>query len=90
MKFLVFFIRFIVIKILIDLVLIGPDAINVVQTGMCPGAPTDIQPYPCTLSEFLERMYFGGFAIIGHMFFSGIAFSIAMVLTLIPNRSSMK
>ena len=42
-------------------------AIEVIQTGMCPAAPPDGGPYPCNIFEFLDRMFFGGFALPGQI-----------------------
>ncbi|MCB0032533.1 MAG: hypothetical protein KDE51_00820 [Anaerolineales bacterium] len=53
--------------VVFELIALMPGAIEVAQTGMCPAAPTDIPPYPCTVGEYLNRMLFGGFAMIGHM-----------------------
>ena len=39
------------------------EAVTVLETGMCPSAPTDIPPYPCTFSEYLERVFLGPFAL---------------------------
>lgn len=44
-----------------------PGALEVAQSGMCPAAPTDIPPYPCTVGEYLNRMLFSPFAFIGWM-----------------------
>lgn len=44
-----------------------PGALAVAQSGMCPAAPTDIPPYPCTVGEYLQRMLFGPFAFMGRM-----------------------
>lgn len=47
--------------------LLWSDALAVIQTGMCPAAPTDIPPYPCNIFEFLARMFFSPFAIAGQI-----------------------
>jgi hypothetical protein len=47
--------------------LIYPDWQTVRATGMCPAAPPDIPPYPCTPTEFLSRMVAGPFALMGQM-----------------------
>ncbi|MDJ0649099.1 MAG: hypothetical protein QNJ60_10375 [Xenococcaceae cyanobacterium MO_188.B19] len=41
---------------------------EVYKTGMCPAAPTDIPPDPCTVQEFLFRMAFSPFALIAITF----------------------
>jgi hypothetical protein len=35
--------------------------------GICPAAPTDIPSYPCTFEEFLMRIFFSPWAIMGIM-----------------------
>lgn len=39
----------------------------VVATGLCPGAPPDIPASACTPAEYLLRMTFGTWALMGHM-----------------------
>ncbi len=46
---------------------IWPGAIAVIKTGMCPSAPPDIPPYPCTLSDYLLRMTVGVWALMAHL-----------------------
>ncbi|MCA9980844.1 MAG: hypothetical protein KDD89_08425 [Anaerolineales bacterium] len=52
---------------LLSAALIYPDWQAVRATGMCPAAPPDIPPYPCTPNEFLTRMVAGPFAVMGFM-----------------------
>ena len=42
-----------------------PGMVEVARTGMCPAAPMDIPPYPCTVWEYVERMIFGFWALMG-------------------------
>ena len=48
--------------------LIWPDLQGVRQAGICPALPGDSEAYPCTLGQFLNRMYFSPFALTGKVF----------------------
>jgi hypothetical protein len=39
----------------------------VLETGMCPAAPTDIPAYPCSAYDYLARMTVGPWALAGHI-----------------------
>jgi hypothetical protein len=45
--------------VVINYFLLREEAAEVLKTGMCPAAPTDIPPYPCSIEEYLTRMIFG-------------------------------
>ena len=51
--------------LIISFITILPGALEVRQSGMCPGAPPDIPPYACSVGEYLMRMWLGPFAIMG-------------------------
>lgn len=57
---------------------------EVVETGMCPAAPPDIPAYACTPGEYILRMTFGPWALIGHMMvwmaWCGIVFALGVIL----------
>ena len=48
-------------------VTIAGGLIDVITTGQCPAAPPDIPPYPCSVGEYLIRMVFGFWALMGVM-----------------------
>lgn len=50
------------------LVINAGDLAGVAQSGICPSAPPDIPPYPCTVGEYLLRMTLGPWALIGNLF----------------------
>lgn len=39
---------------------------EVLATGQCPGAPTDVAAYPCGPAEYILRMTLGPWALMGH------------------------
>ena len=41
--------------------------IQVSQTGMCPSAPPDIPAYACSVGDYLGRMTFGFWALMGNI-----------------------
>jgi hypothetical protein len=56
-----------------------PGLVDVLRTGMCPAAPPDFPPGPCTPWEYLLRATISPWAIIGNM---GIAIGWWAVLAL--------
>lgn len=56
-----------VVPILVSLGTVLAGLPDVVQTGMCPPAPTDIPAYPCTPGEYILRMTLGPWAVLGHI-----------------------
>jgi hypothetical protein len=53
--------------ITVNALIIGPDTIKVLETGMCPAGPPDVRPYKCSVGEFLGRMFFSPFAMPGQI-----------------------
>lgn len=49
------------------LVICWHDLVQVVNTGMCPAAPTDIPPYPCSLSDYVLRMTVGPWGLLSNI-----------------------
>lgn len=54
-----------------ELALLGPDLWVLMTEGMCPSGPPDVSAYPCTVPEFLLRMFLGPFALIGQLMLAG-------------------
>lgn len=54
-----------------ELALLGPDLWVVLTEGMCPSGPPDVSAYPCSVPEFLLRMFLGPFAFIGQVMLTG-------------------
>lgn len=50
-----------------NMLLIVPELVEVMHTGMCPGMPPDGRPYPCTATEVLGRAFSSPFAVAGQM-----------------------
>ncbi|MEM9449576.1 MAG: hypothetical protein AAGA75_13700 [Cyanobacteria bacterium P01_E01_bin.6] len=48
-------------------VTIAGGIVDVVATGQCPAAPPDITPYSCSVGDYLARMLFGFWALMGIM-----------------------
>lgn len=67
--------------IIFELIIITPELLEVSRTGMCPGAPTDIPPYPCTVGEYLNRNFSSPFAAIGRMIYACIWFGLVTIGT---------
>ena len=44
-----------------------PGLVDVFRTGMCPAAPLDIPPAPCTPWEYFLRMTVAPWALIGNL-----------------------
>jgi hypothetical protein len=55
----------------VELALLGPDLWVVLTDGMCPSGPPDVSAYPCTVPEYLLRMFLGPFAFIGQVMLTG-------------------
>lgn len=53
--------------LLVEAAVIGPELAEVVATGMCPPAPTDIPAAPCTPGEYLQRVLFGVWSLPFHV-----------------------
>ena len=63
--YLAFFLSLLLPPIIVTGAMVIPGLFEVASTGMCPAAPTDIPPYPCTVWEYLQRMIFGFWALMG-------------------------
>ena len=53
--------------LLLSITWILPGAIEVAQTGACPPSPTDVVPRVCSVGEYILRMTFSLWAILGHL-----------------------
>jgi len=62
-----FLLSMIVPPLLMSLSWILPGTLAVLETGTCPPAPPDIPAMPCSLGEYLFRMTFGVWALMGHL-----------------------
>lgn len=56
-----------IVPLLLSLGPVAAGLPQVMDSGMCPAAPTDIPPYPCTPREYLLRMTLGPWAMMGHV-----------------------
>jgi hypothetical protein len=63
----VYIVIFAVIFLGWDMLLIVPELVEVMHTGMCPGMPPDGRPYPCTPTELLLREFSSPFAVAGQL-----------------------
>lgn len=64
---LVFAVLALVMPVLLWLAFNLGGLLDVLRTGQCPPAPPDIPAYACTPVEYLARMLFGPFALIGNL-----------------------
>lgn len=66
-----------------NLALWGSAAIDVLSTGVCPGGPPDVEPYPCGIFEFLLRMFFSPFALPGQVIIAMLSMLLGAIAYLI-------
>ena len=76
--------------ILISFSMMYKGLVKVIQTGMCPPAPTDIPAYACSVSDYIYRMTVGGFAIIGNIIIVLTWFAFVGSVTLIRKIAKKK
>ena len=53
--------------LVVSLALVAVGLPEVLQSGLCPGAPPDIAAYPCSAYEYFMRMTLGPWALAGHL-----------------------
>ena len=82
-KILLYVAFYIVPPFIVHLLFIGPDMLEVLETGMCPPAPPDIPAYKCSIGDFYLRMSVGPWAMVANFLIFGSWFVSATLMIII-------